>query len=91
MELRAADAGEWAAITAVHHAAATEAYASIFEPYADVFANEASGWTSVNLWVLEAYDRARRFYERRGWHPVPGRTIENPPTPILDVLYERSL
>lgn len=40
MELRAADAGEWAAIAAVHHDAATEAYAGIFEPYADLFADE---------------------------------------------------
>lgn len=168
MELRAAGAEEWAAIAAVHHEAATEAYAGIFEPYADLFADEplsfaeelrqqwqrlladpavvarvavideeivgvgalrpdasvpsgvlltklyvqparqgsgagaallgrlteaaaASGWASVNLWVLEANARARGFYERRGWHLVPGRTIENPPTPILDVLYQRSL
>jgi GNAT superfamily N-acetyltransferase len=27
------------------------------------------GFTRATLWVIEANDRARRFYEARGWHP----------------------
>jgi GNAT superfamily N-acetyltransferase len=36
----------------------------------------------ARLWVLEANERARRFYERRGWRPDGGRsTSEYPPYP----------
>lgn len=36
----------------------------------------------VLLWVLEANDRARAFYERRGWRPDGGRQqAEHPPHP----------
>ena len=36
----------------------------------------------ARLWVLEANERARRFYERRGWHPDGERaTSEFPPYP----------
>jgi ribosomal protein S18 acetylase RimI-like enzyme len=29
----------------------------------------ASGFSQATLWVLTDNDRARRFYERHGWHP----------------------
>jgi ribosomal protein S18 acetylase RimI-like enzyme len=32
----------------------------------------ARGYRVAKLWVLEANDRARRFYERRGFTPEPG-------------------
>jgi RimJ/RimL family protein N-acetyltransferase len=36
----------------------------------------------ARLWVLEANERARRFYERRGWRPDGERsTSEYPPYP----------
>ena len=41
----------------------------------------------VKLWVLEANQRARRFYEKRGWRPNgETRVVEYPPNP-LDVGY----
>ena len=45
------------------------------------------GSAKCRLWVLEHNPRARRFYERRGWHEN-GRTrvVEYPPNP-LDVGY----
>ncbi len=46
---------------------------------------------SLNLWVLERNERARRMYERRGWQLVPGRTLPNDPPSVVDVLYERLL
>jgi GNAT superfamily N-acetyltransferase len=42
----------------------------------------------ARLWVLERNDRARRFYERHGWHPDgTSRVVEFPPNPI-DLGYE---
>lgn len=35
---------------------------------AAVTALRAGGFTSATLWVLSTNARARRFYERRGWH-----------------------
>lgn len=29
---------------------------------------QAAGWQEIVLWVVSANDRARRFYERAGWH-----------------------
>ena len=49
------------------------------------------GDLAVNLWVLEANHRARRMYERRGWSLVPGRTLVNEPTPVVEVLYNLDL
>jgi tRNA dimethylallyltransferase len=51
----------------------------------------AEGADSVRLWVLEENARARRFYEKRGWH-VDGaeRVVPFPPHP-LDVSYTRGL
>ncbi len=49
------------------------------------------GCSSARLWVLERNDRARRFYERRGWQ-ADGRTrvVPFPPRP-LDVGYTLEL
>jgi putative acetyltransferase len=45
------------------------------------------GSASCQLWVLEDNVRARRFYERRGWHENgETRVVEFPPNP-LDVGY----
>jgi len=41
------------------------------------------GVERARLWVLERNDRARRFYERRGWRPDgTTRVVEFPPHPI---------
>ena len=50
-----------------------------------------SGARSAHLWVLEANQRARRFYERRGWREN-GRThvVPYPPNPV-DVGYTLEL
>ncbi len=44
---------------------------------------------TLHLWTLEANDRARAIYERRGWQLVPGRRLVNGDfdPPIEDVLY----
>jgi GNAT superfamily N-acetyltransferase len=45
------------------------------------------GSRECRLWVLEANRRARRFYERRGWHENGDRrVVPYPPNP-LDVGY----
>lgn len=49
------------------------------------------GASAINLWVLEGNDRARRMYERWGWHLVPDRYLPNADPTILDVLYQRDL
>ena len=42
----------------------------------------------ARLWVLEGNERARRFYERRGWRPDgTSRVVEFDPNPI-DLGYE---
>ena len=47
----------------------------------------AAGTATCNLWVLEGNDRARRFYERLGWHENgTTRVVPFPPNPI-DVGY----
>lgn len=50
------------------------------------------GLTSLHLWTLEANDRARAMYERRGWNLVSGRRLVNGDfdPPIEDVLYQRT-
>ncbi len=41
------------------------------------------GVRRAKLWMLERNDRARRFYERRGWRPDgTSRVVEFPPHPI---------
>lgn len=43
----------------------------------------AAGVAAVELWVLEANTRARRFYARRGWTPDGRRqTCPWPPHPV---------
>jgi GNAT superfamily N-acetyltransferase len=51
------------------------------------------GLDRLHLWTLEANDRARAMYERRGWVLVPGRKLVNGDLdpPIEDVLYELDL
>jgi tRNA dimethylallyltransferase len=51
----------------------------------------ADGATSARLWVLEDNERARRFYERRGWRRDGSeRVVPFPPHP-LDVGYTKDL
>jgi tRNA dimethylallyltransferase len=51
----------------------------------------ADGATSARLWVLEDNARARRFYERRGWHRDGSeRVVPFPPHP-LDIGYTKQL
>ena len=51
----------------------------------------ADGSTSARLWVLEDNERARRFYERRGWRRDGSeRVVPFPPHP-LDVGYTKQL
>ncbi len=56
-----------------------------------VAALRAAGVTTARLWVLEHNERARRFYERRGWY-LDGtvREVPFPPNPI-DVGYSLEL
>jgi GNAT superfamily N-acetyltransferase len=50
-----------------------------------------AGGTRCHLWVLERNDRARRFYERLGWHENRDtRVVPFPPNPI-DVGYSIEL
>ena len=43
----------------------------------------ARGVARARLWVLAENDRARRFYERLGWHADgTSRVVEFPPNPI---------
>ena len=50
----------------------------------------AEDYSGAILWVLEANDRARRFYESRGWSP-DGATKQLDGTQLLEVRYARSL
>ena len=49
------------------------------------------GFTTAGLWVLERNDRARRMYERRGWHRAVGATKEWPELGVFEVRYEKHL
>lgn len=51
----------------------------------------ALGAPAINLWVLEHNERARRMYERRGWHLVEGRRLVGAVGEVSDVLYEKRL
>ena len=56
-----------------------------------VEALRANGVERARLWVLEHNDRARRFYERRGWAADgTSRVVEFPPHP-LDLGYALQL
>jgi GNAT superfamily N-acetyltransferase len=52
----------------------------------------ARGHTDVVLWVVEQNDRARRFYEREGWH-YDGREKTEPigGVDVAEVSYRRRL
>jgi ribosomal protein S18 acetylase RimI-like enzyme len=52
----------------------------------------AAGFTQATLWVLEANDRARRFYAAVGW-TADGTTkqVDSLGFPIIEVRYRRSL
>jgi GNAT superfamily N-acetyltransferase len=50
------------------------------------------GHREATLWVVTGNDRARRFYERRGWHPTEvTRTIELGGADVPEVRYDRSV
>ena len=52
---------------------------------------EAAGHSHSVLWVLVSNDRARRFYERRGWADDGARRIERHAIPIEIMRYGRPL
>lgn len=55
-------------------------------------AMRAHGFTEATLWVLETNQRARRFYEARGWKLDGGRkTDSRPGITFHDVRYRRPL
>jgi RimJ/RimL family protein N-acetyltransferase len=49
-------------------------------------------FTEVSLWVLDSNSRARRFYERLGWHPDGGAKEDvRDDVTLSEVRYRRSL
>ena len=51
-------------------------------------AMQGRSYARAGLWVLEANDRARSFYERRGWRLDPGRTLQLHGQGTLELRYE---
>ena len=49
------------------------------------------GFREATLWVLEANDRARWWYERLGWRPTGERKAVYPPAAIDDLRYRVTL
>lgn len=49
------------------------------------------GFASAVMWVLERNERARRFYERRGWHADGARRRERYAIEIDVIRYRRAL
>ena len=53
---------------------------------------KSQGFPEATLWVLEANERARAFYEKEGWHLDGGRqTNERGGIETAEVRYRRSL
>ena len=49
-----------------------------------------AGFAEATLWVLEQNERARRFYERAGWHDDGGRQQERfLETDVTEVRYRK--
>lgn len=61
----------------------------LYEPALRVV--RASGLTTWHLWVLEENPRARRFYERHGWHTDGQRTRSPYPPHPAEVGYRLEL
>ena len=51
---------------------------------------EQAGWIHASLWVLEANQRARGFYQSRGWRLVTGPVLRWP-SGVTEVRYRRRL
>ena len=49
-----------------------------------------AGRDDVSLWVLEANDRARRFYATVGFGPDGARMLRDFGVPVAEVRYRRS-
>jgi GNAT superfamily N-acetyltransferase len=50
------------------------------------------GFREATLWVIEANPRARRFYEREGWHPDGvERREEIGEVEVTEVRYRRGI
>jgi GNAT superfamily N-acetyltransferase len=47
-------------------------------------------YRSAGLWVIEGNDRARTFYEHRGWQPMEGDVLSGPGG-VPEVRYQLSL
>jgi hypothetical protein len=45
------------------------------------------GFASLNLWVIDANERARTFYENRGWSFVTDSEVYRPAQGITEVRY----
>ncbi|MEX2201253.1 MAG: GNAT family N-acetyltransferase [Dongiaceae bacterium] len=56
-----------------------------------IVALAADGFASAIMWVLERNERARRFYERRGWQQTGGRRIGRYSAGIAVIRYRRNI
>lgn len=58
---------------------------------AAIKALQDGGYREAGLWVLEANDRARDFYEKRGWKLLPGRTLTWPGLNVVEFRYSLAI